>query len=584
MRTIQTCAIIAILLAGASAQCNPPGTENFDTAPTSTSPWCGVVFANTYPTGWSLDAASTNNWHVHSGTTSSFGTGPTGDHTTGAGRYLYTDATGCGGSTAILNAPCFDATTTAVPTIEFWYHMYGSTMGSLTLEEFDGVSWNLVWTRSGDQGDNWLLASAPVTPVAGQVMVRFVSVAGNMTSDMAIDDVKFGNPTPPMWQENGPDAYADIDGNWVNTFDANPAINNVQVVNCPNGATPGSATLNFGSNIPSTTFEIAMSPAPVVPIGGGAFTFGGFGDSVHLDVTAPGLDFLNGGAGGIVFSPLPGSGFPGSTSANLTVPLTFSTAVDVSFQAGYTDPSIPNGVQLSQASQLHVTVASAATILATTFDDTAVNHNIVTSNTCYTLAGMPFYGTTYTDIWVTGNGRVTFGAGDSDFTPSITEALTDPPSVGNWVDMRPNATAAAGAQGSVTMSAVGPDVFRIDWNQVDYWTIGTPTTFGIEFDAASGLVTIDNLNLMSPQVGANTSRDNQFLGISPGMAGGATDPGSTTFTIGGGGTPAATDMIYDYYDAVGTAGTPGITASLVPGTLNSIVFAPSGAGYTWAGF
>ena len=35
--------------------------------------------------------------------------------------------------------------------LTFWYHMYGSSMGSLNVLRND----TQVWTRSGDQGNSW---------------------------------------------------------------------------------------------------------------------------------------------------------------------------------------------------------------------------------------------------------------------------------------------------------------------------------------------------------------------------------------------------------------------------------------------
>lgn len=578
-------AAFVLVVASASAQCNAPGTENFDSLPLTSSPFCGVNSINTYPAGWSLDAASTNAWQVYTGATLSFGTGPTGDHTSGAGNYLYTETSGCPYSTAILNAPCFDAMGVAVPTIEFWYHMLGPAMGSLSLEEFDGANWNQIWTRSGDQGDNWFLASAPVTPVGGQVMVRFVGVSGaSYAGDMAIDDVRFGNPTPPMWQENGADGYADLDGQWVNALNPTPATTNLEAVNCVGMTVLATADLNFGSNIPGTFYEMGISPAPALSIPAGAFPFGGFGDAVHLDISAPGLSFLNGSTG-IVFNPLPGPGFPGSGSmTDVNVPLNFNTAIDITFQAGFTDPTIPGGVQLTQVNELHVTVVAAASVVATTVNDTSIQHSITQGNQCYTSVGMPFYGVTYTNMWVTDNGRVTFGNGDSDFTPSASEAMTGQPFVGFWTDLTPSPSALAGQPGSITISVVGPEVFRIDWNQVNYDQTGVGTTFGIEFDATTGLVSIDNLSMMVPNTGGIELCDNQLLGMSPGAIGGATSAGVTTFSAGGAGTVgAATHMLYDFYDA-GIANGSGLCNSLAPGTLQSVVFTPAGANYTWQGF
>ena len=37
----------------------------------------------------------------------------------------------------------------------FWYHMYGSSIGSLNFYVKAGGTLNLLWTKSGDQGNMW---------------------------------------------------------------------------------------------------------------------------------------------------------------------------------------------------------------------------------------------------------------------------------------------------------------------------------------------------------------------------------------------------------------------------------------------
>ena len=60
--------------------------------------------------------------------------------------------------------------------VAFQYHMYGSTMGSAILEtSADGTSWVSLWSKSGDQGNQWLLAT--VYAGSGQTMLRYTCVS-----------------------------------------------------------------------------------------------------------------------------------------------------------------------------------------------------------------------------------------------------------------------------------------------------------------------------------------------------------------------------------------------------------------------
>lgn len=152
--------------------------ENFDMAT--------VGVPGVFPPCWS-DGGGTYPWRVHSGGTPSGATGPTGDNTTGAGNYMYceTSAPALVGDTFILNAPVGQPTGGGA---QFAYHMYGATMGTLELQEFQGGVWTTVWSLTGDQGNAWnttpiiLLTTNPTT-------LRFVYTRGtSFTGDCAIDD------------------------------------------------------------------------------------------------------------------------------------------------------------------------------------------------------------------------------------------------------------------------------------------------------------------------------------------------------------------------------------------------------------
>jgi len=66
---------------------------------------------------------------------------------------MYLEASGKEtGDRATLLSPSFESTSIVV--FAFWYHMYGSGMGSLTLEATeDGTVWVPLWTRTGEAGN-----------------------------------------------------------------------------------------------------------------------------------------------------------------------------------------------------------------------------------------------------------------------------------------------------------------------------------------------------------------------------------------------------------------------------------------------
>jgi len=166
--------------------------------------------------GWEQSVDDDIDWTVYSGPSpsradaSEGGTGPTGDHTSGKGNYLYVEASG------INNTPAKDAEllspmliTAGIGSIQigFWYHMYSKDahMGSLLLDVFANNVWkDSALQLSGDKGDKWQEQvvqvnqlfpqfSAPIT----KVQVRFRATTGAAyDSDICIDDFRVsGNAT-----------------------------------------------------------------------------------------------------------------------------------------------------------------------------------------------------------------------------------------------------------------------------------------------------------------------------------------------------------------------------------------------------
>ncbi len=131
-------------------------------------------------------------WSRNSGSTPSSSTGPSGAH--GGTYYIYTEASSPNypNVTAILDGPCFDLTSASNTEMTFWYHMYGSAMGTLYLEASeDCISWATVWSLTGNQGNAWYEATVDLSAYDGTTLsLRFRGVTGSSyTSDMSVDDI-----------------------------------------------------------------------------------------------------------------------------------------------------------------------------------------------------------------------------------------------------------------------------------------------------------------------------------------------------------------------------------------------------------
>jgi len=126
-------------------------------------------------------------WTQTSGKTPSAGTGATSAK---GSNYIFTEASNNFNKKALLKSIPFNVS--AKGSLSFMYHMYGSDMGTLTLQVLrDGVSTD-IWSKSGDQGNSWcetskidLLSYANTT-----IQLVFEGHTGSgYRSDISIDDV-----------------------------------------------------------------------------------------------------------------------------------------------------------------------------------------------------------------------------------------------------------------------------------------------------------------------------------------------------------------------------------------------------------
>lgn len=79
--------------------------------------------------------------------------------------------------------------------LEFWYHMYGSTVGSLSVYKLvTSTRGPRIWRMSGNLGDEWLVAQVSVRSRLRSYNIAFQATVGNGgNGDIAIDDVVIFN-------------------------------------------------------------------------------------------------------------------------------------------------------------------------------------------------------------------------------------------------------------------------------------------------------------------------------------------------------------------------------------------------------
>uniref|UniRef100_A0A8C5G2Y6 Zonadhesin-like n=1 Tax=Gouania willdenowi TaxID=441366 RepID=A0A8C5G2Y6_GOUWI len=128
-------------------------------------------------------------WTRHSGSTHTMTTGPSADHTTGDGHYLYIEANSAsyGDTARLISSECSDS---GPQCLQFWYHMYGSadTMG-LNVYVVQNRRAEAVWSKRNNQKNTWHLAQVDIQiPTAFQIIFEG-RIGSNDQSDVAIDDV-----------------------------------------------------------------------------------------------------------------------------------------------------------------------------------------------------------------------------------------------------------------------------------------------------------------------------------------------------------------------------------------------------------
>ncbi len=182
-----------------STKCLPiaaPTAENFDGAS-----W--VLSANqavgTLDACWSRTDTNEYFWKAQSGTTPTNNTGPTGDHTSGSGKYLFSETnTGFAGgnTTTTLESPLYDLSPLTTPELTFWYHTYGTLINRLDVEVYDGSNWTIEATINQSQTSNAAAWEEEIVDLSSYsndtIILRFVAYRNpgfNNQVDIAIDDL-----------------------------------------------------------------------------------------------------------------------------------------------------------------------------------------------------------------------------------------------------------------------------------------------------------------------------------------------------------------------------------------------------------
>ncbi|NJM79043.1 MAG: T9SS type A sorting domain-containing protein [Flavobacterium sp.] len=171
----------------------------------ASAPWTYDVESATVTTNstvtdcWSSNPTATTTafrWDVTgTGTTPSAGTGASVANS--GVKYFYTEATsGTTGAIAELYSPLVDVSALTVPSLQFYYHMFGVAMGELHIDVYNGSTWTndvdvIIGQQQTIQTDPWLNRIVNLSAYSGIIQVRFRGIRGtDFTGDISLDDIR----------------------------------------------------------------------------------------------------------------------------------------------------------------------------------------------------------------------------------------------------------------------------------------------------------------------------------------------------------------------------------------------------------
>ncbi|RDD40324.1 MAM and LDL-receptor class A domain-containing protein 2 [Trichoplax sp. H2] len=146
--------------------------------------------------GWAQPVNAPLNWTLNNGSTASFGTGPSQDHTTGQGLFVYIEASfQLPNIAATLMSPMVAS---GQACITFWYHMYGPDIATLNVSATMNGKDSLIWQRNGNQGNQWKQSNLQLN-MNSNYQIKFVALRGSgFAGDISLDDISMTSSACPL--------------------------------------------------------------------------------------------------------------------------------------------------------------------------------------------------------------------------------------------------------------------------------------------------------------------------------------------------------------------------------------------------
>ncbi|HNP18115.1 MAG TPA: M4 family metallopeptidase [Fulvivirga sp.] len=257
----------AITVKAKDAAGNLSGAASLNVTTQSAGMSCSSTVTAPYSEGfesgfgaWTQASGDDLDWSRRSGSTPSSSTGPSA--ASQGSYYIYVEASSPNypSKTTMIESPCFDLTGETGANFTFKYHMYGASMGTLSLQATtNGSTWSTVWTMTGNKGNSWLSANVDLSAYAGApVKLRYVGTTGSSyTGDMALDDLAMTT--------GGGSGSTDV--TLTLTFDNYPEETSWQIKSGSTvvasggtyGSQPDGSTINVNVTLPDGCYDFVIS-------------------------------------------------------------------------------------------------------------------------------------------------------------------------------------------------------------------------------------------------------------------------------------------------------------------------------------
>lgn len=163
-----------------------PYTQNFSSF-SSGGTYCAPI-PKTLGQGWVNSTGDNNEW-IPNNIMYVNAVGPVYDHTSNSYNGSMLTLRTCTNKNAKLITPCFDIRNLNYPSVEFWYFMNGTGVGTLKLEILYGGVWTEIWSKSGSQNSSWNKAKVNLSNYKHIVKMRITGTTLSSSQiSVSLDD------------------------------------------------------------------------------------------------------------------------------------------------------------------------------------------------------------------------------------------------------------------------------------------------------------------------------------------------------------------------------------------------------------